>query len=228
SQTGTVGTVFSYQVQATEAPGSYAVVPGNSLPDGLSLDTTSGAITGTPVTAGSFTTNITATNNAGTSSPAAIDFTIAQGNQTITGFTDTTKYLSSPAFTFAANTDIANLPVTYASSDLGVATISGNTITIQGVGTTNITATQAGDSNWNALNQQITLTVLADPLTYNGVGRFEKINNLTELTDGYYVVVGDGGNAMNSTVTNNKLQSNGIAVSNNEIIDPATNIVWKI
>lgn len=44
----------------------------------------------------------------------------------------------------------SGLPVSYASSNTAVATVSGSTVTIVGVGTTNITATQAGDGTWAA------------------------------------------------------------------------------
>lgn len=228
SFTGTIGTSFSQNIQATQNPTSYAIVSGNSLPTGLSLNATTGLISGTPTTAGTFTTDITATNGAGTSAPATINFTIAKGTQTLTGFTDQSKYLSSTPFTFPANTTNANLTVTYASSNSAVATVSGNTITITGVGTSNITATQAGDNNWNAFSQQIVLTVANDPVTYNGVGRFEKITSLADLTDGYYVIVGDGTNAMNTTVASNKLQATTVNVVSNQIANPATSIVWKL
>jgi hypothetical protein len=52
------------------------------------------------------------------------------------------------------------LPISYSSSNTSVATISGNTVTIVGVGTTNITASQAGNSNYNsATDATQTLTV---------------------------------------------------------------------
>lgn len=227
NQTGNVGSAFSYQVQATNSPSSYTVASG-TLPNGLSLNTSTGLISGTPTTAGTFTTDITAMNGAGTSAPATINFTIAKGTQTLTGFTDQSKYLSSTPFTFPANTTNANLTVTYASSNSAVATVSGNIITITGVGTSNITATQAGDNNWNAFSQQIVLTVANDPVAYNGVGRFEKITSLADLTDGYYVIVGDGTNAMNTTVASNKLQATTVSVVSNQIANPATSIVWKV
>jgi fibronectin type 3 domain-containing protein len=63
--TGTVGTAFTYQIAATQNPTSYGAT---GLPAGLSLNTTSGAITGTPTTAGSSTVTITATNANGAGS----------------------------------------------------------------------------------------------------------------------------------------------------------------
>ena len=49
------------------------------------------------------------------------------------------------AFALTATGGGSGNPVTFVSSDLSVATVSGSTVTIVGVGTTNITASQAGD-----------------------------------------------------------------------------------
>lgn len=54
----------------------------------------------------------------------------------------------------------SGLLVGYSSSNAGVATVSGNTVTIIGAGTTTITASQSGNSQFNAApNVQQTLTV---------------------------------------------------------------------
>jgi hypothetical protein len=75
SQSGVVGTPFSYTISATNTPTSYAVASG-TLPAGLSLDTTTGIISGTPTTAGTPSVTVTATNAGGTSTAATISFTI--------------------------------------------------------------------------------------------------------------------------------------------------------
>ena len=62
---GTVGVAYNQTLTATgDAPITWAVTTG-SLPAGLSLNADTGAITGTPTSAGSVTFTVTATNDAG-------------------------------------------------------------------------------------------------------------------------------------------------------------------
>ena len=63
--TGTVGTAFTYQITASNTPTSFNAT---GLPSGLTVNTSTGAITGTPAAAGSPTVIISATNAAGTGS----------------------------------------------------------------------------------------------------------------------------------------------------------------
>ena len=56
-------------ISATNTPISYAASP---LPAGISVNTSTGQITGTPTVAGTTTTTVTATNGSGTSSPVYI------------------------------------------------------------------------------------------------------------------------------------------------------------
>lgn len=90
-------------------------------------------------------------------------------NQTITfGALSNVTYGDAPfALTATAS---SGLTVSYISSDPLVASISGNTVTIVGVGTATITASQAGDGvNWNAApDVDQTLTVDPKNLTVTG------------------------------------------------------------
>lgn len=56
----------------------------------------------------------------------------------------------------------SGLPVSYRSSDLSVATIDGSTVTILGAGTTTITASQAGDTNYLAA-AEVTHSLVVTP-----------------------------------------------------------------
>src|SRR5439155_190589 len=58
---GTVGVAFSYTITATNNPTSFTASP---LPAGLSVNTSTGVISGTPTTAGTTNVTITASNGA--------------------------------------------------------------------------------------------------------------------------------------------------------------------
>ena len=60
---GTVGSAFSYQITATNTPTSYGAT---GLPAGLSVNTGTGLISGTPTAAATSTVTLSATNSAGT------------------------------------------------------------------------------------------------------------------------------------------------------------------
>jgi uncharacterized repeat protein (TIGR03803 family) len=74
---------------------------------------------------------------------------IAKANQTITFPALSPVTYGAAPFTLPA-TSTSGLAISYASSDPTVASISGNTVTILKAGSTDITATQAGDVNYNA------------------------------------------------------------------------------
>ncbi len=78
AQTGTVGTpIGALDIAASSDKGdqiaSYAAA---GLPAGLSVDTATGAITGTPATAGTYSVTISATDNGGTTGSASFSWTI--------------------------------------------------------------------------------------------------------------------------------------------------------
>jgi hypothetical protein len=71
--TGTVGVAFSYQISATNSPTSYGAT---GLPPGLTVNTTTGLISGTPTTVGTYDpVHLTATNGVGPGSKD-VKFTI--------------------------------------------------------------------------------------------------------------------------------------------------------
>ncbi|TNF97832.1 MAG: autotransporter domain-containing protein [Gammaproteobacteria bacterium] len=60
---GTTGQAFNYQITATNSPTSYNAT---ALPTGLSVNTTTGLISGTPTAGGTYDASISATNAVGT------------------------------------------------------------------------------------------------------------------------------------------------------------------
>lgn len=174
STTGTVGQSFSYTVSATGSPTSFSST--GTIPPGLTFNTTTGAITGTPTTAGSYTLSVTASNTHGTSPAADVNITINKANQSIT-FSGPTSATYGDAPVTLTGSSSSSLPVTYVSDNPSVATISGNTLTIVGAGSTFITASQSGNANYNAAadvtielvvakaDQTITFNALPDKTT---------------------------------------------------------------
>lgn len=88
-----------------------------------------------------------------------IYFWKSAGTPTITGFSVPTKYLGDAAFALTAPTSNSTGAFTYTSSNTSVATISGNMVTIVGVGNTTITANQAADATYSAGSVNTILSV---------------------------------------------------------------------
>ena len=162
--TGSVGTPLTSSITASNSPTSYALNSG-SLPSGLTLNPSTGAISGTPTSAGNGTiVSVSATNSGGTGT-GNLTFNIAKGNQTIGGVATTlTKPVGSSAYSLNATTN-SNLSLSYASSKIAVATVaSDGTVTIAGIGSTTLTVSQSGNANYNAAsNVTQTLTVTTAP-----------------------------------------------------------------
>ena len=129
-----------------------------------SSDTSVATVSGATVTiVGTGTTTITASQAGDDNYNAAVNVpqTLAVGKsaQTITFGALLSKTFGDAPFGLTA-TASSGLGVSYASSDTSVATVSGATVTIVGTGTTTITASQAGDDNYNAaVNVPQTLAV---------------------------------------------------------------------
>jgi len=84
-----------------------------------------------------------------------------KGTQIIIFGTLPDKETNDPPFTLVASGGLSGNPVTFTSSDPTVVTVSGNIVTIVGSGTVNITASQAGNSNYQAAIDVVqTLNVL--------------------------------------------------------------------
>jgi hypothetical protein len=105
------------------------------------------------------TATVAADTNYNSASSSAYEFTIGKADQTITFNPLSAKTYGDAPFNLTA-TATSGLAVSYASSDTTVATVSGTSVTIDGAGATVITASQAGNANYNpATSADQTLTV---------------------------------------------------------------------
>jgi hypothetical protein len=76
SATGFLNGAFSYFLQASNSPTSYALASG-SLPAGITLDPASGQLSGVPTLAGTYLAGFTATNAFGTSPAVTVSIIVA-------------------------------------------------------------------------------------------------------------------------------------------------------
>ena len=125
SQTGTVGTAASLQIHATDsASGQTLTYSATGLPAGLSISSTSGLISGTPTTAGTYSVVVTAKDTTGASGSASFTWTISSsGGGTCTS---TANVVGNPNFASGSTDWTASAGVIgqYASS--GEPPISGS------------------------------------------------------------------------------------------------------
>jgi hypothetical protein len=177
-----------------------------SIDGGATWTATSPAIPTSPLVINGLTNGqvyavqLRASNGNGTGDASAVTNGTPQPN-TITGLAATdTRTLNGGSYTLGA-TASSGLTVSYASSNTGVATVSGSTVTIEGAGTTTITASQPGDGDFAAATPLTqTLTVL--PAGWNLIENFESrtLGNL-DTQNNWSVVVGAVGGTGTTTVT---------------------------
>jgi serine protease len=76
SQTSTVGTAVSLQINASDSGGATLTYSASGLPAGLSISSSSGLISGTPTTASTYSTTVTAKDSTGASGSASFTWTV--------------------------------------------------------------------------------------------------------------------------------------------------------
>jgi hypothetical protein len=147
NQAGTPGTAASLQVHASDsASGQALTYAANGLPAGLSVNSSTGLISGTPTTAGTSTVTVTAADGTGASGSATFSWTISSGS---TGGTCQVVYATQSQWSggFVAGITITNT---------GTSAISGWTLKFTFPGDQKITTAWSGTPSQSAENVTIT------------------------------------------------------------------------
>ncbi|MBV9445044.1 MAG: glycoside hydrolase family 11 protein [Streptosporangiaceae bacterium] len=79
SQSGTVGTAESVQVHATDSAGAALTYSASGLPAGLSINSSTGVISGTPTTSGSSSVTVTAKDSTGATGSTTFTWSVSGG-----------------------------------------------------------------------------------------------------------------------------------------------------
>lgn len=168
-----VGQPFGYTITATNAPTSFGAT---GLPSGLTIDTASGVISGTPTVTGSFPITITATNGFGTGS-SVLTLSVSAAAPVITS--PLTANGTEGVF-FSYQIVASNAPTSYGATGLpAFLSIDGATGLISGfanfgTSTVIIAATNASGTGNALLSLSIaaptpvTVTVGDDTVVYDG------------------------------------------------------------
>ena len=148
--TVTAGTAFA----VTQQPGASTIAPDGSLTFKVSYTAATSNDVGT--------LSIVSNDPDETTYTVELKGSLKKIDQVIS-FTlgsNVTKVFGDANFDLTATGGASGNAITFTSSDASVATISGNAVTIVGIGTTTITARQAGNDNYNAaINVTQVLTV---------------------------------------------------------------------
>ena len=146
---GSLNSPYSFTLTANGSPApAFAVTP-SALPTGLSLNGTSGIISGTPNTVGIFAGMFTASNSVAPDATQAFAITIAGMSQTISfGALGSRNYGTLP-FAISA-TASSGLAVGFSSLTTAVCAVTVATVTLVATGICTIQAVQAGNSTYAA------------------------------------------------------------------------------
>ena len=180
---GTVGQSFSYQIAANNSPTSFNAA---GLPEGLTVSTSTGLISGTPKVAATSTVTISATNSAGTNT-VDISLTIASASLPVTVFSENmgslvgTTQIASNTFqnsnlVFSGTGDVRSTSNSsgYAAASAGgniyISNVVDTSFVISGIDTrtySSLSLSFGQLKSTSAANNELVVEVSADGITYD-------------------------------------------------------------
>jgi hypothetical protein len=168
--TATYNTAYTGSSAASGGAGTltYSLTSGSGpLPGGLSLNASTGAVTGTPTTPGTFNFTIQAADAYGDSATQAYTITVSKATPTLAFAAIPAKTYGDAAFTVSA-TSASTGAITYSVAS-GPATINSSTglVTITGAGTVALGVSQAATTNYTAATASTSFTVNKAAATIN-------------------------------------------------------------
>ena len=164
-----VGVSYAQSNTASGGSGGYTFsISSGRLPDGLTLSSSIGLVSGTPTTAGSFDYTVKVTDSSGATATQTLDGTIIQAYNAISfpALADTAFTSTPPSLGASASSGLA---VSYASTTSEVCTVSGDAITFISAGLCKITASQGGNGNYAAatpVSRSFTITAGVNTITF--------------------------------------------------------------
>ena len=218
----TYGDSFSYQITASNDPTSFNAT---GFPSGLSIDTVTGILSGTPTVVGTYTISITAANGGGTSSVASLVFTIAPKTVTLTPGSATSKVydrtttatVSGASFSGVVSPDSVSVVATgtFASKNVGTEITVAISYSLNG--------TDASKYVLDSSSSSTTADITSAPLTVSGATASNKVydgTNSAAVSGSTLVGVysGDTVSISNSGTFESINVGNGIAVTSTAIL----------
>ncbi len=189
SATATLNAAFTYTITASNSPVSFSA---SGLPFGLSVNTTTGAITGTPTVAGVYTVALTATNNNGTSATTNLSLSVGSVPTMTSATTASATVGSAFTFTFGASNSAFSFNVSGLPPGLSV---NASTGAITGTQTTpggyTVTAS-ANNATGTSASSTLTINVAAASSGGGGGGGTQAVAPvIVSLTPSFSVVAGN-------------------------------------
>jgi hypothetical protein len=183
---GSISNLYTSEVSAIGSPSPTYSVSAGSLPDGISLNTSTGQLSGTPVTTGDFSFTITATNTYGSSSTSTLSIQVGVGPGVSIEQMPQRGYIGVPVNISATSSGFPTPTFALASGTLppGV-TLNSLTGTLSGIPNTAGSFTfTINASNWVATtsSSSYSITIYGTPVITN----VSAVNQTIELGDSFF------------------------------------------